>query len=381
MGALSDQPRHILLAGGGHAHAVALRLLSKNPPKTPVRLTVVAPDTRNLYSGALPGVIAGHWPVEDIGVPLQPLCKAADAQFVQDALIDLDSDNQIAHLASGKQIAFDTLSLDIGSGIHPLGIPDPDEITVPIRPIAPFLSRWHTAAQRMKASTTPSTVIVIGAGLAGIEVCLAIHNRLQKALAKPALIYLVDASNEIAANCHPTLRRKLVKALSRAGVKTLTGTRLTACARGVAELSSGDKIPAALVVNCAGSAPFSWISETGLNTERGRVEVDACLRSTSHANVWAAGDASHFKPHPIAPAGVFAVRAGVVVAENIRRIASGQALSEFHPQSDYLKLVSLGEKRAIAEKYGLTFEGVWVWQLKKSIDFSFLRAHHLITGD
>jgi selenide,water dikinase len=70
-----------------------------------------------------------------------------------------------------------------------------------------------------------------------------------------------------------------------------------------------------------------------------------------------------------------------VIAENIRRIASGAPLSEFHPQSDYLKLVSLGEKRAVAEKYGLSIEGRWVWHLKKSIDFSFLRAHRLTTRD
>jgi len=381
VGALSAQTRHILLAGGGHAHAVALRLLSERPPKTPLRLTVVAPDTQNLYSGALPGVIAGHWPVDAISVPLQPLCKAAGARFVQDAVMALDADKRIARLASGEDIAFDTLSLDIGSGVRQLGIPDPDEIAVPIRPIKTFLSRWQDAIQQMEAGAAPPTVVIIGAGLAGIEVCLAIRHRLQTALTKPARVYLVDASENIAAANHPTLRRKLAKALSRAGVQVLTGTRLTACENGAAELSSGNRIPVALVVNCAGSAPHPWVSETGLKTERGRVEVDACLRSTSHQHVWAAGDTSYFTPHPLEPAGVFAVRAGPVIAENIRRLASGEPLTEFHPQSDYLKLVSLGGKRAVAEKYGLTVTGGWIWRLKKSIDFSFLSAHRLSTGD
>ena len=381
MGALSAQTHHILLAGGGHAHAVALRLLSERPLRTPVRLTIVAPDTQNLYSGALPGVIAGHWPVDAIGVPLQPLCKAAGARFMQDAVMALDADKRIARLASGEDIAFDTLSLDIGSGVRQLGIPDPDEIAVPIRPIKTFLSRWQVAIRQMEAGAAPPTVVIIGAGLAGIEVCLAIRHRLQTALTKPARIYLVDASEKIAAANHPALRRKLAKALSRAGVQVLTGTRLTACENGAAELSSGNRIPVALVVNCAGSAPHPWVSETGLKTERGRVEVDACLRSTSHPHVWAAGDTSYFTPHPLEPAGVFAVRAGPVIAENIRRLASGEPLTEFHPQSDYLKLVSLGGKRAVAEKYGLTVTGGWIWRLKKSIDFSFLSAHRLSTGD
>jgi pyridine nucleotide-disulfide oxidoreductase family protein len=381
VGALSAQTQHILLAGGGHAHAVALRLLSERPPKTPLRLTVVAPDTQNLYSGALPGVIAGHWPVDAIGVPLQPLCKAAGARFMQDAVMTLDADKRIARLTSGEDIAFDTLSLDIGSGVRQLGIPDPDEIAVPIRPIKTFLSRWQDAIRQMEAGAAPPTVVIIGAGLAGIEVCLAIRHRLQTALTKPARVYLVDASEKIAAANHPALRRKLAKALSRASVQVLTGTRLTACENGAAELSSGDRIPVALVVNCAGSALHPWVSETGLKTESGRVEVDSCLRSTSHPHVWAAGDTSYFTPHPLEPAGVFAVRAGPVIAENIRRLASGEPLTEFHPQSDYLKLVSLGDKRAVAEKYGLTVTGGWIWRLKKSIDFSFLSAHRLSTGD
>jgi selenide,water dikinase len=381
VGALSGQPRHILLAGGGHAHAVALRLLSRTPPKAPVRLTVIAPDARNLYSGALPGVIAGHWDVNAIGVPLQPLCKAAGADYVQDAVTALDPDKQIAELASGEEIAFDTLSLDIGSAIRQLANPDSGETVVPIRPIETFLSRWQDAIQRMEAGSAPPTFIIIGAGLAGIEVCLAIHHRLQTVLTEPARICLVDANEAIATASHPTLRRKLEKALSRAGIEVVTGTRLTACENGVVELSSGDRISAALVMNCTGSAPYPWLAETGLKTERGRVVIDACLRSTSHPHIWAAGDTSHFKPHPLEPAGVFAVRAGPVIAENIRRIASGVPLSEFHPQSDYLKLVSLGEKRAVAEKYGLSVEGRWVWHLKKSIDFSFLRAHRLTTRD
>jgi selenide,water dikinase len=143
----------------------------------------------------------------------------------------------------------------------------------------------------------------------------------------------------------------------------------------MAQLSGGRSVAVSLIVNCAGSAPHGWLMETGLATANGRVEVDACLRSTSHPHVWAAGDTSFFRETPLAPAGVFAVRAGPVIAENVRRYARGEALTEFRPQADYLKLVSLGEQRAVAEKYGISFEGNWVWNLKKSIDFSFLRAH------
>jgi selenide,water dikinase len=146
-------------------------------------------------------------------------------------------------------------------------------------------------------------------------------------------------------------------------------------------LSTGETLEATLAVNCAGSAPHDWIGESALSTVQGRVEVDPCLRSTSHTNIWAAGDTSYFKASPLEPAGVFAVRAGPVIAENIQRWSQDRPLTHFNPQSDYLKLVSLGEQKAVAEKFGITLEGGWVWKLKKWIDFSFLRQHSLPARD
>lgn len=381
VGALNGPTRHVLLAGGGHAHAVALRLLSEKPANPSIQLTVVSPTTQNMYSGALPGVIAGHWPATAIGVNIPALCAAAGATFRNDAVYGINPDERTATLASGETLSFDHMSLDIGSLIRPLNIPDPDELIVPIRPIGHFLSRWNEALETMSNGTAPPAVMIVGAGLAGIEVCLAIHYRLIREFPNPPRVFLVDARNEIAATSHPALRKKLYRALRRAGIECLTETRLEACTGGKAILNNGQSVSVALIVNCAGSAPHAWVTDTGLNTVNGRVEVDECLRSTSHPDIWAAGDTCFFRAHPLEPAGVFAVRAGPVIADNIRRFSIGEPLSAFHPQSDYLKLVSLGRRSAIAEKFGFTLEGGWVWSLKKSIDFSFLRAHDLSSRD
>ena len=375
VGALSEDPKHILLAGGGHAHAVALHQLAKQPPAPGTRLTLVSPSTHNLYSGALPGVIAGHWQADAIGVPLQPLCEAADVEFLQDRVVSIDPEARTAQLASGTDIAFDLASLDIGSGIRALDVPGGDDAITAIRPIAPFLDRWQATLADIKVGSRPSAIVVVGGGLAGIEVALAVQYRLQQEGIHSPRLHLVDAGVEIATANAPALRRKLLRALRRADITLHLKTRIQSARDDAIILSTEEEIEAALVINCAGSAPHDWVSATGLKTVGGRIEVDACLRSTSHPHVWAAGDTSHFKPEPLAPAGVFAVRAGPVIAENIRRYSRNEQLSDYHPQSDYLKLVSLGEKRAVAEKFGMTLEGGWVWQLKKYIDFSFLRQH------
>ena len=377
MGALTGRSHHVLLAGGGHAHAVALRHLAKKPPSPGVTLTLVAPSTHNLYSGALPGVIAGHWTADAIGVPLEPLCAAAGVSFVQDSITSIDAGANTVHLASGNTLSFDLASLDVGSGIRRLDIAGSDDRLVPIRPIEPFLLKWQKTIDKARGADTPPSIVVVGAGLAGIEVALAIKFRLEEEGFPDARVHLVDAGSSIASSNSPTLRRKLKRALDRANITLCLHARVQSIDAGSVSLSTGETLKSALVVNCAGSAPHGWIGESALATTQGRIDVDPCLRSTSHPNVWAAGDTSYFTADPLEPAGVFAVRAGPVIAENIRRWSQEFPLTQFDPQSDYLKLVSLGEKKAIAEKFGITVEGGWVWKPKKAIDFSFLREHSL----
>jgi len=381
VGALTDVARHVLLAGGGHAHAVALRNLARKPPTPPLQITLLNPSTHNMYSGALPGVIAGHWSADAIGVDMPSLCTRANVTFIEDSVISLDPDKQTAVTASGRTMAYDLLSLDIGSRIRPIDADKCDECIVPIRPIGSFLGKWHDALEAVQNGEHAPSVMIIGAGLAGIEVALAVQYRLNAMFGGGAQTILIEQGDTIAKGSHPALRTRLIRALRRANISVLTGTRLLSCESGTARLSDRRSFDAALIVNCAGSAPHAWLSQSGLTTYDGRITVDAHLRSTSHPHVLAAGDTTWFSPAPVAPAGVFAVRAGPVIAENIRRYARNQPFCEFHPQSDYLKLVSLGGKRAIAEKYGMAFEGDWVWKLKKRIDFSFLHAHNPASGN
>ena len=381
VGTLTGPTRHVLLAGGGHAHAVALRQLASNRPDPSLRITLVSPSTQNMYSGALAGVIAGHWDADAIGVNLLALCSAAGATFVKDRILTLDPERRTVRLASGETLVFDLLSLDIGSAIRSLDIEAPDGIVVPIRPIGAFLERWAAALHDIQGGERPARMIIAGAGLAGVEVALAVQYRLKAMFGADAETLLIDTGSEIAGDSHPALRTRLTQALQRAGIPVLTETRILPCKAEVALLSNGTSQESALVINCSGSAPYAWLPETGLETINGRIAVDACLRSTSHPHILAAGDTAWFTPEPVAPAGVYAIRAGPVIAENICRYAQNRPAKAFHPQKDYLKLISLGGKCAVAEKFGITLEGNWAWHLKKYIDFSFLRAHSPTASD
>src|SRR4029077_2292823 len=96
----------VLLCGGGHAHLEVLRRLATAPdPAQDVIL--VSPEATAIYSGMLPGVIAGHYAPIDAAIPLVSLAHAAGATLVRDRVSGLDLDHRIARLASGNTLAFD----------------------------------------------------------------------------------------------------------------------------------------------------------------------------------------------------------------------------------------------------------------------------------
>jgi selenide, water dikinase len=100
--------------------------------------------------------------------------------------------------------------------------------------------------------------------------------------------------------------------------------------------------------------------------------VRETLQSISHVDVLASGDSASVRGHPRPRAGVYAVRAGALIAANIGRLVGGRHLIARTPQRQALALISTGERYALGAGHGLTFEGAWVWRLKDAIDRRFV---------
>jgi selenide,water dikinase len=185
---------------------------------------------------------------------------------------------------------------------------------------------------------------------------------------------LVSATAEILPGFPAAFRARFRALLAERGIAVVAGAPVARVDAGRLLFDDHAPIEADEILWATQAAPAGWLAATGLPVdERGFLKVDQTLRVAGRDDVFAAGDVISFAPRELPKSGVYAVRAGPVLADNIRRALTGQPLRAFRPQRDALYLVSTGDRRAIGARNGLTFGGAWAWRWKDRIDRNFMR--------
>ena len=356
--------RDVVLIGGGHTHALVLRKWGMSPLPG-ARLTVIDPNPAAAYSGMLPGHVAGHYTRDDLEIDLVKLARFAGARLILGAATGIDRVARSVQVPGRPPIGFDLCSVDIGITSEMPNLPGFADHGVPAKPLGQFARRW----QAFLSESGPAAVAVIGAGVAGTELALAMAFALRRA-GKTGGVKLIDAAAAFP-GISPRAASRLRGELSRQGVTLVEHAPVARLATNAVVLADGREIPAGFVVGAGGAQPQGWLTRTGLDLTEGYITVDAELRS-SDAAIFAAGDCAHLSMAPRPKAGVFAVRAAPVLYHNLRAALTGGASRPYRPQRDYLKLISLGERRALADRFGLAPSGALMWRWKDRIDRRFM---------
>lgn len=336
---------------------------------------LVSPDRYTSYSGMLPGLIAGHYGFHDCHIDLEPLCRAARVTFERAEVTGLDLARNRACFRNGGEQAFDLLSLDIGSTPDTAPAPGALHHAVSVKPVAALLAAWEKmiAAARL----APQSFAIVGGGAGGVELAAAMRHRLQAEGAVASRLSVVTDAPVILPAHPPGVRRVFERLFAERGIALHCASRVVKVEAGVLHLENGACLGFDWIVWATAASAHAWLRSSGLVTDaRGFVTVDDTLRSVSHPHVFAAGDCASLVNRSVPKSGVYAVRQGPPLAENLRRALAGMPLIRYSPQRRALALISTGGRRAVASWDGMALNGRWVWRWKDRIDRGFVKRYN-----
>ena len=294
---------------------------------------LVTDSDEYFYSGMVPGVLAGSYQAEQARLRPPRLAAAAGAGYVRARAVRVDAGRRVVHLADGREIRYDLLSLDVGSAMAGVDVPGVREHALCAKPMRSALTvPGRVAAVRARNGGRPVRVVIVGGGAAGTEISLCLSGRYARSDVR---LTVIESGRELLAK-HPAANRRRATALLGArGVEIRTDTR-----------------------------------------------VSRSLRVEGWPEVFAAGDCVSMRDRPwVAKAGVYAVREGPVLAANLARDLRGEPLREHDPQRDWLSLLNTGDGRALLARRGVSPRGRPVWWLKDRIDRRFVRCFQRLERD
>ena len=362
--------KDLVLVGGGHTHALVLRMWAMRPLPG-VRLTLISPDPTTAYSGMLPGHIAGHYPRKALEIDLVKLARIAGARLVLARAEGIDRETARVLVTGRAPIAYDILSIDVGITSDMPDLPGFTTHAVPAKPLDRFADRWEAFVRATQSGESRPEVAVIGGGLAGVELALAVRHRLGPA----ATVTLIEATRPLEAVGRGA-RAALLNHLAKASV-TIVTEAATEIGAGFVLTSGGKRIASAFTIGAAGTRAPDWFTRTGLHLTDGFLTIGPTLQTATDPGIFATGDCAHMSHAPRPKAGVFAVRQAPTLLANLRAAALGQPVTAtYQPQRDYLKLVSTGARNAVADKWGLPLDGPALWRWKDRIDRKFMAMFH-----
>ncbi len=370
--------RDLVLIGGGHSHAIVLRMLGMSPPPG-VRITLISDVTHAPYSGMLPGLIAGYYSFDEAHIDLRRVANFADAQFVLAPVTGLDLEQRKVLCPDRPPIEYDTLSINIGSTPNLQWLHSTSERVIPVKPVPHFLSSLDSILERVKKEPEAiSSFAIIGGGAGGVELALALSNRFEEAFssqgARTPKISIVHQGEKILHTFDEAVRVHLTSKLKENSIELHVGESVRSIEGDTLVCDSGFSLTADYFFPVTSASAPNWLAGSGLSTDsQGFVEVDEYLRSTSHPAVFAAGDVASMSSSPRPKSGVFAVKQGKPLAHNIRAALHGTSLKEYAPQHHFLKLIGTSDGSAVASRGGFTMEGRSMWRLKEYIDRKFMR--------
>lgn len=366
--------KDLVLVGGGHSHVQVIRMLAMKKALGDVRVTLISDESTVCYSGMLPGCLAGLYRPDEMEMELRPLCTWAGIRFVRARVSGLDPALQQVYFDDGRPpLAYDALSINVGSIPRGMDTPGVREFAVPTRPLGLLLKRVHQFDANHRSDGRPLRIVIAGGGAAGVELAFAMHSRWGERFA-PVQISLVDSQTTLLTGHRPRVAAIIGRYLEEKGIACHTGLRVAGVDEKSVHFEDHPSLPFDFLLWATGGAPPGLLKEANLATsDAGFIRVRPTLQAMDYDNVFAAGDCIEFPSRTLPKSGVYAVREGPVLARNLHAWLENRSPVPYRPQASALALLMTGTRNAVASRRLASFHGPWVWRLKDWIDRRWMR--------
>ncbi|MFE4695625.1 NAD(P)/FAD-dependent oxidoreductase [Streptomyces sp. NPDC056738] len=273
----------IVVLGAGYTGAIAAGRLAKRLHREDVTITLVNPEPDFVERVRMHQLATG----QDLKPrPFGAMFAGTGVELRLASVTAVDVDRRTVSLTGADgpaELSYDTLVYALGSGWNDGGVPGVAEHAdqVASRPGA------HRLRERLAALDAGEPVVVVGGGLTGIEAATEI------AEARPDLSVSLVASGALGDWLSTKGRAHLRKVTERLGIEVHEHAAVTSVSADDVTTADGRTVPAAITVWTTGFAVHPIARATTLEvTERGRIVVDSTMRSVSHPDVYAVGDAA-----------------------------------------------------------------------------------------
>ncbi|ABM71544.1 Selenide,water dikinase [Prochlorococcus marinus str. MIT 9515] len=347
---------HLVLIGGGHTNVLLMRKWLMNPKLMPeIPISIISRDTDLVYSAMFPSVISKSISLNDSLIDIRSLAKKAKISFIQNEVLNIDFHLKKICLKNRPSIGYSKLVLNYGSQTKISGEFE-DLVNNQIAfPIKPFFKAYELIKNEDKNDSEPEKpFIIVGSGLAAIEIAFALRKRWEKRSLKILCkTYKIDT--------------KISKSLYRSNI----------------ELVKSLPVDYGKILLCTGNSSPLWVQSYNSELDsKGRFLTNQNLRLKNFSGIFATGDCAVIETSKRPSSGIFAVKALNILAANIQQDIKGKSLKRWYPQKIGLQIVN-SYPRKIPKAFAFYGDVVFgpsffLWYLKNKIDEGFIKKFRIL---
>jgi NADH dehydrogenase len=376
----------IVVLGGGFGGVATVRHLERVlRRRTDVEITLVSRENFFVLTPLLFEACSGSLELRHCAQPIRAALRRA--RFIEATVESVDLERALVRAVVSEggayDLPYDHLVVALGASTNDGLIPGSSNALTFKTMADALVLRNHLIEQFERADAAANamqrrgclTVVVIGGGLVGVELVgeltafaddvLRFYPRIRR---DEVCFRLFEAGPRILPEIDAKLAVTAARVLERRGVDIQASTAVRSIETGRVRLEN-DAIDAATIVLTAGIVPSAVASAIPVvRDQRGRIAVDATMRSRSHPQVWALGDCAAIpgpdgRPYPALAQ--HAIREARHLAENIGAVVEGKVPSAFIFRS-LGTMASLGHTRAVARVFGVRLTGFLAWWLRRT---------------